>query len=74
MIYLVETQHNIDRLVQDSSNRSALGMELLQSCTKPSMYVSLKMRHKVDVPGTFVLMLTIVDKHRMSYGWAMLPY
>ena len=28
---------SIDGLVQDCSNSSALGMELLQSCTKPSI-------------------------------------
>ena len=31
----------IDGLVQDCSNSSALAMELLQSCTKPSMYLFL---------------------------------
>ena len=29
----------IEGLVQDCSNSSALEMELLQSCTKPSIYV-----------------------------------
>ena len=29
--------HHIDGLVQDCSNSSALAMELLQSCTKPSI-------------------------------------
>ena len=29
----------IDGLVQDCSNSNALAMELLQSCTKPSMYL-----------------------------------
>ena len=36
------TRANIDGLVQDCSNSSALGMELLQSCTnmtKPSIYM-----------------------------------
>ena len=32
-------QANIDRLVQDRSKSSALAMELMQSCTKPSTYV-----------------------------------
>ena len=31
----------IDGLVQDCSNSSALAMELLQSCTKPSIYASV---------------------------------
>ena len=30
---------HINGLVQDCSNSSALAMELLQSCTKPSIYV-----------------------------------
>ena len=30
--------YHIDGLVQDCSNSSALAMELLQSCTKPSIY------------------------------------
>ena len=34
----LKTEGNIDGLVQDCSNSSALAMELLQSCTsKPSM-------------------------------------
>ena len=32
------TDAYIDGLVQDCSNFSALAMELLQSCTKPSIY------------------------------------
>ena len=47
---LVDTQHlkvesrsNIDGLAQDCSNSSALAMELLQSCTKPSNYVLIHM-------------------------------
>ena len=31
---------HIDSLVQDRSNFSALAMELLQSCTKPSICIS----------------------------------
>ena len=31
---------DIDGLVQDGSNSSALAMELLQSCTKPSIWAS----------------------------------
>ena len=30
--------HHIDGWAQDCSNSSALAMELLQSCAKPSMY------------------------------------
>ena len=32
-------QQHIDGLVQDCSNSSASAMELLQSCTKPSIYI-----------------------------------
>ena len=32
------TEHSMDGLVQDCNNSSALAMELLQSCTKPSVY------------------------------------
>ena len=31
-------RYNIDVLVQDCNNSSALAMELLQSCTKPSTW------------------------------------
>ena len=31
-------ENYVDGLVQDCSNSSALALELLQSCTKPSMY------------------------------------
>ena len=34
------TDAHIDGLVQDYSNSNALAMELLQSCTKPSIYAS----------------------------------
>ena len=39
---LFNFQSNIDGLVQDSSNSSALAMELLQSCTKPSICSGLE--------------------------------
>ena len=35
-------QKHIDGLVQDCSNSSALAMELLQSCTKPSISARLQ--------------------------------
>ena len=41
----------IDGLVQDCSNSSALAMELLQSCTKPSIW------------NLFVLHETVVQSH-----------
>ena len=34
-------QYIYDGLVQDWSNSNALAMELLQSCTKPSMYAPI---------------------------------
>ena len=36
----------IDGLVQDCSNSSALAVELLQSCTKPSIYVFIHSKEK----------------------------
>ena len=41
LCYLGKTNWHVDGLVQDCSNFSALAMELLQSCTKPSMYCFL---------------------------------
>ena len=35
----MESNHNIDGLVQDCSNSIANALELLQSCTKPSTYI-----------------------------------
>ena len=35
---LLSWRHHVDALVQDCNNSSALAMELLQSCTKPSMW------------------------------------
>ena len=34
-----DVNNQIDGLVQDCSNSSALAMELMQSCTKPSKYI-----------------------------------
>ena len=39
--YIQDADSYIDGLVQDCSNSSALAMELLQSCTKPSISVSV---------------------------------
>ena len=42
----------IDGLVQDCSNSSALAMELLQSCTKPSIYTLItldKRRNAISI-------------------------
>ena len=38
---IAKATHNIDGLVQDCSNSSVLAMELLQSCTKPSIFCVL---------------------------------
>ena len=35
---LVHCEYDIDGLVQDCSNSSALAVELLQSCTEPSIW------------------------------------
>ena len=37
--------YHVDGLVQDCSNSSALAVELLQSCTKPSMYLKKDKRN-----------------------------
>ena len=36
--FIVEFYHHVDGLAQDCSNSSALAMELLQFCTKPSIW------------------------------------
>ena len=36
----MDVDSHIDSLLQDGSNSSALAMELLQSCAKPSIYAS----------------------------------
>ena len=43
MITYIDAQHNIDGSMQDCSNSNVLAMELLQSCTKPSIRVHLHM-------------------------------
>ena len=40
IIMLYWTTHDINDLVQDCGNSSALALELLQSCTKPSIYTT----------------------------------
>ena len=41
-IQLLHCHCHIDGLVQDCSNSSALAVELLQSCTKPSIYILVR--------------------------------
>ena len=50
-IYPIERQH-IDGLFQDSSNSSALAMELLQSCTKPLTWISSSLQYTVYTTWT----------------------
>ena len=38
LLYVNDCEHYIDGLVQDCSISSALAMDILQSCTKPSIY------------------------------------
>ena len=47
-IMMSEHEEHIDGLVQDCSNSSALAMELLQSRTKPSMYLIHKFVLKAE--------------------------
>ena len=46
-VYAILHNH-VDGSVQDCSNSSALAMELLQSCTKPSMHKPLDARRPAD--------------------------
>ena len=48
---MFQTHHEIDGLVQDCSNSSALAMELLQSCTKPSELRYPKHQTAVTLPS-----------------------
>ena len=43
---------HIDGLGQDCSISNALAMEILQSCTKPSICFQLPMIHVIDIPIT----------------------
>ena len=53
---------HIDGLVQDCSNSSALAMELLQSCTKPSIYTSgLAVSQNIHLPDFQNLLFSIPD-------------
>ena len=45
----------IDGLVQDCSNSSALAMELLQSCTKPSIYTLIALDERRNVISLSIL-------------------
>ena len=57
---------DIDDLVQDCSIPSALAMEILQSCTKPSMIYSSRIPFKRQVtwPGTNGLTLWGLGMHK----------
>ena len=59
-----EYMDNVDRLVQDCSISSALAMEILQSCTKSSMYSWLGPQWWLfwtDVPR--IISFTVLLKH-----------
>ena len=67
--------YDIDHLVQDCSSSIALAMELLQSCTKPSIYVWLYVWH---VGGNESLSYSAVvsdcimtsNRHREIWIWS----
>ena len=42
---------HIDGLVQDCSNSSALAMELMQSCVKPSLYGMIQITKSHAIAG-----------------------
>ena len=66
---------DIDGLVQDSSNAIVLAMELLRSCTKPSIYVWLYVWHgggNESLTYTAVLSDCIMASNRQSKIWIWL--
>ena len=54
---------DIDGLAQDCSNSSALAMELLQSCTKPSIWS--------DVVLYLSILLTFLQDHVTGWQWQL---
>ena len=48
------TQDHIDGLVQDCSNSIANAMELLQSCTKPSIYIFIRFASPIHLCNNWV--------------------
>ena len=66
----VNGQQHIDGLVQDCSNSSVLSMELLQSCTKPSLDPSI---HPSAFPNNsleyMIFSLNFVSSEDEKYIW-----
>ena len=61
---------HIDGLLQDCSISSALAMEILQSCTKPLIYRSVKWTiHCTDHGLSLVLCLESLSESILVYGW-----
>ena len=58
---------HIDGLVQDCSNSSALALELLQSCTKPSIYKNCSSADPVYMqdPNLVITMCLQMSLHLM---------
>ena len=50
-----DNKRDIDGLVQDYSNSSALAMELLQSCVKPSIYFIFRSANQIGMESTAAL-------------------
>ena len=67
--YKIQCLYSIDDCVQDCSISSALAMELLQSCTKPSLYYRAQQRlisrdaHKFIVLCNVIISYIISNKH-----------
>ena len=61
--------------MQDCSNSSALAMELLQSCTKPSIYLITMLATKavkiLPCPGTPLLVENCLSNHYKTYDYAL---
>ena len=57
------TELYVDGLVQDCSNSNAWAMELLQSCTKPSMYYGSGYNRRMYLISMFVFQSQSIPRH-----------
>ena len=59
---------HINGLVQDCSNSSVLGLELLQSCTKPSIWL-----YEINLPYHNIHLIWLVSFHNSRYAAVRQP-
>ena len=59
---MISTIAYIDGLVQDCSNSSALAMELLQACTKPSLYIYIHRYILINATQTLITAFVLRGK------------